>query len=104
MCGIYLYNGKSYSIKSLKNSIDKIQYRGPDNSKYYNLDESVLFAFHRLSIVGLSESGNQPLKHPEDNSLILICNGEIYNYKELAQNNNINLTTNSDCEVILHLY
>ena len=80
MCGIYLYNGSSYPYESLKDSIDKIQYRGPDNSKYSTLDENVLFAFHRLSIVGLSETGNQPLIHPEDDSLVLICNGEIYNY------------------------
>jgi len=104
MCGIYLYNGSSYSYESLKDSIDKIKYRGPDNSKYSNLDENVLFAFHRLSIVGLSETGNQPLIHPEDDSLVLICNGEIYNYKDLAQKYNFNLKTGSDCEIILHMF
>jgi len=104
MCGIYLYNGNTYSYESLKDSINKIQYRGPDNSKYSNLDENVLFAFHRLSIVGLSEEGNQPLIHPEDDSLVLICNGEIYNYKDLAQKYNFNLKTGSDCEIILHMF
>jgi len=104
MCGIYLYNGNKYSKDELKKTIDKIQYRGPDNSKYYNLNKNILFAFHRLSIVGLSEAGNQPLKHPEDESLVLICNGEIYNYKELAEKNSFNLKTGSDCEIILHMF
>ena len=44
---------------------------------------------------------NQPLIH---NNIILICNGEIYNYKELAKMAHISLITNSDCEIIIHLY
>ena len=104
MCGIYLYNGFDYSKDILKKSIDKIKYRGPDNSQYQNIDDNVLFAFHRLSIVGLSDSGNQPIKHPEDDSLVLICNGEIYNYKQLAERYGFNLKTGSDCEIILHMF
>ena len=39
-----------------------------------------------------------------NDNLFCICNGEIYNYKELAHENNYNLETDSDCEIILHLY
>ena len=81
MCGIFSYKGKNKSIDDLLNSIDLISYRGPDNSKYQNIDKDIFFAFHRLSIIGISESGNQPLKLKDDDSLSLICNGEIYNYK-----------------------
>ena len=104
MCGIFSYKGKNESLESLKDSIDLIKYRGPDNSKYKIFEDNVLFGFHRLSIVGISESGNQPLFHPEDNNLSLICNGEIYNFKKLANKYNFNLQSGSDCEIILHLY
>ena len=104
MCGIFSYKGSNKSLEQLKTSIDLIQYRGPDNSKYKSFDNNVLFGFHRLSIVGISDMGNQPLFHPEDKNLSLICNGEIYNYKKLAEKYNFNLKTGSDCEIILHLY
>jgi len=104
MCGIFSYKGKKKSLENLKDSIDLIQYRGPDNSKYKSFEDNILFGFHRLSIVGISESGNQPLSHPKDNNLSLICNGEIYNFKNLAIKYNFNLQSGSDCEIILHLY
>jgi len=104
MCGIFSYKGNSKSLESLKDSIDLIQYRGPDNSKYKSFEDNILFGFHRLSIVGISESGNQPLFHPDDNNISLICNGEIYNFKNLANKYNFSLQSGSDCEIILHLY
>ena len=104
MCGIFSYKGQKQSLDNLKDSIDLIQYRGPDNSRYKIINDSVILGFHRLSIVGLSDSGNQPLVHPEDENLFLICNGEIYNYKKLAKKNNYNLKSGSDCEIILFLY
>ena len=60
--------------------------------------------FHRLSINDLSELGNQPINHPQDFNLTLICNGEIYNFKHLKEKFKLNTHSNSDCEVILHLY
>jgi len=66
-----------------------------------NNDEKLMFGFHRLAINGLNEISNQPLKI---GNIVLICNGEIYNYKELYQMLEIEPTTSSDCEVIIHLY
>jgi asparagine synthase (glutamine-hydrolysing) len=60
-----------------------------------------MFGFHRLAINGLNEKSNQPLII---DNITLICNGEIYNYKELFQKINIEPTTSSDCEIIIHLY
>ena len=57
--------------------------------------------FHRLAINGLTESSNQPFV---DEDTICMCNGEIYNYKELAEKYQIPLQTESDCEIIPHLY
>ena len=57
--------------------------------------------FHRLSINGLDSNSGQPITI---NNVSLIFNGEIYNYKELYTELDIEPTTNSDCEVIIHLY
>ena len=104
MCGIFSYKGTKFNRDQLLDSIDLIKYRGPDNSRYEKIDRDIFFAFHRLSIVGISDLGNQPLELQDDNSLSLICNGEIYNYESLAQQYDFNLTTSSDCEIILHMF
>ena len=104
MCGIFSYKGTKFNRDQLLDSIDLIKYRGPDNSRYEKIDRDIFFAFHRLSIVGISDLGNQPLELQDDNSLSLICNGEIYNYESLAQQYDFNLTTGSDCEIILHMF
>ena len=101
MCGIFstINNNKNNSI--IKKEFYKTQDRGPEFSilKYYY--KNVFIGFHRLAINGLNEKSNQPF---EIDNLVLVCNGEIYNYQELAISNNIKLTTDSDCEIILHLY
>ncbi len=97
MCGIYLcfHNGKEPNTY-YHNSLQK---RGPNNTSIYSHDK-FLIAFYRLAVVGVN-NGVQPFIH---NNIILVCNGEIYNYKELIKKYNIVCNTNSDCEVILHLY
>ena len=85
MCGIFLYKGQKLNWESLEGDINLIRYRGPDNTHHEMIGNDVLFSFHRLAIMGTTERGDQPMKHPNDDSLTLICNGEIYNYKELAK-------------------
>ena len=123
MCGIFFLTqiAKEYN----RGSVDKIKAafqsgagRGPDNyvftenfyanPKYHhpvgsNYDHQHYFhlGFHRLSINGLDEGSNQPLIV---DGVALICNGEIYNYKELYEEHGITPQTHSDCEVIIHLY
>ena len=101
MCGIF-------GLKFLKRSnlnpyytFNKIRHRGPDNSEISRFGDQIIFGFHRLKINDLKDSGNQPF---EINGNYLICNGEIYNYKELCEKYKIELQSRSDCEVILHLY
>ena len=55
----------------------------------------------RLSINDLTEQGHQPFIH---NDIYLICNGEIYNHRILKEKYNIQTKSNSDCEVIIHMY
>lgn len=105
MCGIFAYiskNNKDYDI--LNNQAKKSSHRGPDNTsgakcKYMN--HYINLIFHRLAINGLTPGGNQPMNI---NGISLICNGEIYNYKELASEYDIELITGSDCEIIIYLY
>jgi asparagine synthase (glutamine-hydrolysing) len=108
MCGIYAvlqYDGNptDYRVKFMKGSG-----RGPENHNFVeHVDIQTLLGFHRLAINGLDEGSNQPLVLHNDktNSEIeLICNGEIYNYKELHKLCRTNPMTHSDCEIILHLY
>ena len=66
-----------------------------------NTENDMFIGFHRLAINGLDETSNQPFFI---NNVRLICNGEIYNYKQLYNNITDNPTTNSDCEVIIYLY
>ena len=54
--------------------------------------------FHRLKINDTSDLGNQPLTHPDDFNLTLMCNGEIYNFRELINENKFNTKSNSDCK------
>ena len=62
---------------------------------------SIVLGFHRLAINGLSAGSHQPF---EIDGCILVCNGEIYNYRNLALENHVKLLTESDCEIIIHLY
>ena len=104
MCGIFTYIGNSLTWSDLEKDSLKIKYRGPDNSNMKKIGKNVLFSFHRLAIMGVSDKGDQPLSHPDEKDISIICNGEIYNYKILAKKFGFKLETGSDCEIILHLY
>jgi asparagine synthase (glutamine-hydrolysing) len=80
------------------------RHRGPDDEGMH-IQGSTGIAMRRLSIIDLA-GGHQPLSNA-DQTRWLVCNGEIYNYRELRaelQDNGYNFKTNSDCEVLLHLY
>lgn len=104
MCGIFACLGYGCELPYIIELSEKIKHRGPDTTTYEKIADNVFFGFHRLSICDLSEAGNQPIKHPKDPNIILICNGEIYNYNFLKNNFNINTRSTSDCEIIVHLY
>jgi asparagine synthase (glutamine-hydrolysing) len=79
-------------------------HRGPDSAGQYQANH-VALAMRRLSIIDL-EGGEQPL-YNEDQSIVVVANGEIYNYVELAQalsRRGHVLRTKSDIETIVHLY
>jgi len=108
MCGIssiYRYNSITEADKDkLAAMNDEMYYRGPDDRGVWN-DNHCGMAQVRLSIIGL-QKGKQPLFN-EDKSLVIICNGEIYNYIEIKQElvtKGHVFNSDSDSETILHLY
>ncbi len=103
MCGIFslLNNDTTFTTQYIEAQFQKGSARGPDKSSISSVSVKTIFGFHRLAINGLDEESNQPIRHHD---ITLICNGEIYNYRELYRHMEIEPNTNSDCEVILHLY
>ena len=107
MCGIFLLLNNFYTSMNTKrdeivyNAFMKGKSRGPETSTLVPFQMNAIAGFHRLAINGLDALSNQPLCIDGIN---LICNGEIYNYKELYKSLGITPKTNSDCEVIIHLY
>jgi len=109
MCGIFSLLNISDTHVLFTDEFIKYQFqagksRGPEHSVLKNVSIRVKFGFHRLAINGLNDTSNQPICIDD---IILICNGEIYNYKELYDLMHINkedIQTDSDCEIIIHLY
>lgn len=103
MCGIFaLLNKYECNPSLIRTCFHLGQGRGPESSVLDDFcDNTITLGFHRLAINGLNNISNQPLVR---GSLRLICNGEIYNYKQLYEMLHMNAMTESDCEVILHLY
>ena len=116
MCGItgivgHQINNSTYH-SAIKKMNDAIAHRGPNSEGVWN-DEHCFLGHRRLSIIDLSEAGNQPF-FSQDNRYIMVYNGELYNYKELklelqrAKHGSKNLPyifkTSTDTEVILASY
>lgn len=105
MCGIAVVNGNlNKSNKIIYEMIDKIKHRGPDEKGFLKIFPNTLLGHTRLSIIDI-KSGKQPITNEKGN-LAIVFNGEIYNFKELRRNlvNKHKFKTQSDTEVILHLY
>ena len=107
MCGINFCidkTGQGIDPELIKEANKRIRHRGPDDERIY-LWNNLAMGFVRLSIVDL-ETGMQPF-FSEDRQKVLICNGEIYNYRELKKeliDKGHQFYSKNDCEVILHLY
>jgi asparagine synthase (glutamine-hydrolysing) len=103
MCGIAGFVGLE-DVNLLRRMCDKIRHRGPDGEGYY-IDGGVSLGVRRLSIIDLV-SGDQPIFN-EDKSIVIVFNGEIYNFVELRrrlENQGHTFSTNTDTEVIIHAY
>jgi asparagine synthase (glutamine-hydrolysing) len=107
MCGINGFFGNVKGLGSegiIKKMNQAIKHRGPDDSGFICHD-NIALGHVRLSIIELSELGHQPM-HSADGNLILVFNGELYNYQEIRESylKEYPFKTNSDTEVILAAY
>lgn len=105
MCGFCGFTGNIKDReKIIKKMMDRIVHRGPDSAGVHS-DEKITMGFRRLSIIDLAD-GSQPM-YNEDESVVLVFNGEIYNYQELREKlieKGHIFKTHSDTEVLVHLY
>ena len=103
MCGI---NGFSFREEGLvKKMNDRVKHRGPDDDGVF-VDDNISLGHTRLSILDLSQKGHQPMLN-KDNNLVLIFNGEIYNFRELRESLKKlghEFVSESDSEVVLAAY
>ncbi|MGI9420403.1 MAG: asparagine synthase (glutamine-hydrolyzing) [Geminicoccaceae bacterium] len=105
MCGIAGQIGTRLLNESAMRAVTAaIAHRGPDGHDHVRRENAWL-GHRRLSIIDL-EGGRQPITN-EDGTVWIVCNGEIYNYQDLRPEliaKGHNFKTDSDCEVVLHLY
>ena len=106
MCGFIGFTGTIDSKKTvLETMMDRIVHRGPDMGGTY-VDDDVALGFRRLSILDLSEAGAQPM-HSENNDIVVVFNGEIYNFMQLRRDLEAKGHTfhcGADTEVLIHGY
>ncbi len=101
MCGL-LYTNIDFEEKEFLRALGLMSHRGPDASDHY-FQSQHKFGHNRLKILDLNDASNQPF-FSEDNRYLIIFNGEIFNFKELAEEYCLNLKTTSDTEVLLKLF
>ena len=108
MCGIWalLSQVDITQLGKLFESFMKIKHRGPEYTRFDVINSKTILGFHRLAIMDLTPEGNQPFQYVRDDGscVYCVCNGEIYDYKKLKQEYNIQTKSNSDCAIIIPLY
>lgn len=111
MCGVLFSISDTHNFENdFYAALNETHHRGPDNSSYLNFinnNFNIFIGSNRLNIVDDDDNSNMPFVSDCGN-IILIFNGEIYNFlelkKDLEKNYHINFSTNSDTEVIIYLY
>ena len=105
MCSIAGIIGTN-SNERVQEMLNLLKHRGPDAMGIWKSNKKLSLGHVRLSINDLTEAGNQPM-FSEDGNIVLIANGEIYNYLDLRkelESKGIKFNSNSDSEVIIHAW
>ena len=110
MCGIcgefFFHKAGKASAEKVRHMARLMEHRGPDEDGFYsNPDQTLAMGHRRLRIIDLS-TGQQPMTN-EDGTIVIVFNGEIYNFPELKtelESKGHVFKTRSDTEAIIHLY
>jgi asparagine synthase (glutamine-hydrolysing) len=105
MCGIFavVSHQKTDLVKWFQDCYE-LTHRGPDNT-YFETYQNVIIGFHRLAIMDDTFHSNQPFILEDDQrTVIFICNGEIYNFKELIVEHSLSSSIKNDCMVLPEIY
>lgn len=101
MCGFVFYSGKKLQKEKFEKALETIDHRGPDDTRIVQVND-MWMGFKRLAIMDLSHAGDQPFSYA---GTWVVCNGEIYNYKELEKEfRHYKYTSKSDCEVLVPIF
>ena len=103
MCCIMGYCSAQADMQLIKECFGRTRSRGPDATRYAGLENGVL-AFHRLSIMGLTDSGMQPFHLGKS---YCVCNGELYGFEKQREQlaaKGYTFESDSDCEILLPMY
>ena len=104
MCGIAGFISPNYNQEHLRRITSSIKHRGPDAEGYFSDHADQIGLGHRrLSIIDLSAAANQPF-YSLDGRYVMVYNGEVYNFRELAVKYGIHPRTSSDSEIILEAF
>ncbi len=103
MCGLAgYYNSSELNPNAIGVMIERIKHRGPDASEYFK-NENVSLGHCRLKVIDLSDQSNQPFIS-DDGRYVMLYNGEVYNYRELARKMDYSPKTSGDTEIVLQAY
>ena len=113
MCGIWAFinllkqNGTSSIVPNYEQlfaDFMKMKARGPDSTDF-QIIKNLSVGFHRLAIMEPSIHANQPyIIKDNERTVVFVCNGEIYDFKELIQKYDLPIHNNADCMTLLQLY
>lgn len=105
MCGIAGFYSltNQFSETDLHSMTNVMSHRGPDAAGFFERRKTCGVGHRRLSIIDLSTAANQPM-FSQSERYVMVFNGEVYNFKEIAKQLNISPRTNSDTEIILEAF
>tara|TARA_X000000950_G_C13919230_1_gene662504 strand:+ start:1023 stop:2846 length:1824 start_codon:yes stop_codon:yes gene_type:complete len=102
MCGFAGVFGFNPKKEQINKCLEGLKRRGPDDYGYY-LSHNLSLVHTRLSIIDLTDDAKQPMVHNQT-GVTIVFNGEIYNYRDLRKQHNLNSKIKSDTRIILELY
>jgi asparagine synthase (glutamine-hydrolysing) len=103
VCGLLFSSVTTVTLDSFRKSLTSMRHRGPDYQAISTFGNNVFMGHSRLSVLDLDERSHQPFSN-QQNTVHLIFNGEIFNFRELKELFCIQTRTTSDTEILLELY